>query len=315
MTSILPLRAYVYSRGLVRIATTPYSSDCTNVTACLTNTSLNKKVEGAQLKDITWSLYKLQKYLAEKEQDLEYSEIFLRIQKAIGLTLLSSESSFKKAYHALHGDSYSCENCYHLLGVDVLLNDALEARVVEVNGEPSMKLTSNGRTHYDITKKSMASDLIGLVYSREGAAGSALPSKLAKWSECVAGGTGAETAPVQRDHLEYILQATRERESMGGFKPVYPNKKLSGVYDKFLSRLQHKEAEALRAKPAISTQLSHADGTRLQLHRLTTALLSTNVDDVIVPTIAEPRWTVGAGAAGGGGSKTSSKATADGNDD
>ena len=39
--------------------------------------------------------------LPTRRQDLEFSEIFLRIQKAIGLTLLSSESSFKKAYYAL----------------------------------------------------------------------------------------------------------------------------------------------------------------------------------------------------------------------
>lgn len=77
VTSIVPLRAYVYSRGLVRVATTPYSNDCSNVTACLTNTSLNKKVEGAKLKDITWSLQKLRKYLEERQENFGKILFFL----------------------------------------------------------------------------------------------------------------------------------------------------------------------------------------------------------------------------------------------
>ncbi len=69
VTSVVPLRAYVYGRGLVRVATTPYSNDCKNATQCLTNTSINKHVEGAKLKDITWSLQKLRKYLEERKEN------------------------------------------------------------------------------------------------------------------------------------------------------------------------------------------------------------------------------------------------------
>ena len=96
--------------------------------------------------------------------------------------------------------------------------------------------------------------------------------------------------------------------------------KLSGVYDRFLSRLQDKEATLLERKPSLTTTgMSHADGTRLQLHRLTTALLATNVDDVVVPTIAEPSWDIppaaassssggsGGGSSGGGSSTPGGK--------
>ena len=157
-TSVSPLRAYVYTRGLVRFATSKYDPDAQaggDKTQFLTNTSVNKHAEGAKLKDITWSFKKLKKHF-ETDEDQDFAEVMFRVQRAIGLTLLSSESMFKKH---LDKANFKCTSCYQLLGVDVIFDSALNPRVIEVNGEPSMRLTSIGKTHYDYTKKSMAKAL------------------------------------------------------------------------------------------------------------------------------------------------------------
>jgi len=284
-TSVSPLRAYVYNRGLVRIATSPYTKDCKNKTSCLTNTSINKKVEGAQLKDITWSLYKLRKYFTEQEEDESFDEIFLRIQKAIGMALISAESAFMKQYLK---EGYSCQNCYQLLGVDIIFDSDLEPKVVEINGEPSLKLTGNGKTHYDFTKRNMARDLVGIVYNRNSAVSNTnLGRRLMDWANCVSLDESFESSNgnpdakrkkskrsfIGKDHIEYLLSTFRERSKLGGFKPIYPNTRLSEQYERYLKQLHEKEASLppLRSngEPRYN---AHANGRRLRLHHLVTAL-------------------------------------------
>eukprot|EP00511_Aplanochytrium_stocchinoi_P000647 CAMPEP_0204824038 /NCGR_PEP_ID=MMETSP1346-20131115/2098_1 /ASSEMBLY_ACC=CAM_ASM_000771 /TAXON_ID=215587 /ORGANISM="Aplanochytrium stocchinoi, Strain GSBS06" /LENGTH=604 /DNA_ID=CAMNT_0051950981 /DNA_START=252 /DNA_END=2066 /DNA_ORIENTATION=+ len=273
-TSISPLRAYVYNRGLVRIATSPYTKDCKNKTSCLTNTSINKKVEGAQLKDITWSFHKLKKYLNEHEQDESFDEIFLRIQKAIGMALISAESAFMKQYLK---EGYMCQNCYQLLGVDIIFDSELEPKVVEINGEPSLKLTGNGKTHYDFTKKNMGKDLVAIVYNRESAIDKTqLSRRLMDWSKCVNAEENKKKSKntfVGKDHMEYLLSTFRENIKLGGFKPIYPNPKLAEPYERYLKQLHEKE---FKMSPVLSSGESrydaHGNGRRLRLHKLVTAL-------------------------------------------
>jgi len=257
VTSAVPLRAYVYSRGLVRLATSPYSTDCKshNQTACLTNTSINKKVEGAsshKLKDITWSFHHLEKYFAQEDSGgLEYSEMFSKMSLAIGTVLLSAESNFYKSW----GDTFKCENCYQLLGVDVIFDSSGGARIVEVNGEPSMRLTSGASTHYDVTKKSMAKDLVGLTYCRESGA-SDLEAALRRLSSCAGG-----KPYVNKRDVKYALSMFRERKQMGGFKPVYPH---PDWHYKYRILLDHFKTRRLGF---------HSDGARLKTHDLIGALL------------------------------------------
>ncbi len=261
VSSVTPLRAYVYHRGLIRISTSPYTKDCKgNITACLTNTSLNKKVEGAQLKDITWSFKKFKDYLAEKGET-PWEAVFLRIQRAIGLTLLSSESELLKNFTP---KGYRCENCYQLLGVDVIFDSKLEPKVVEINGEPNLKCTSNGKTHYDFTKRGMARDLVATVYNDKSQKHK-VAQNLAMWAQ--------RKTNLGEDHLRYILDTFREHSNRGGFSPVYPNPKLADVYGKYLRFLRDRESAKESAKPS-ADNLVHAGGRRYRLHQIITALQS-----------------------------------------
>ncbi|GBG28826.1 Aspartyl aminopeptidase [Hondaea fermentalgiana] len=276
-TSVYPLRAYVYNRGLVRISTSAYTPDCKNhKEACLTNTSINKKIEGAQLKDITWSFKKLSEYLAENNQVDFHRDVFPRMQRAIGMALLSGEAEFLRH---MEPDGFHCENCYQLLGVDLLFDASLEPRVVEINGEPSLRLTGNGKTHYDFTKRYMARDLVSLVFNQESVAAKLSP-RLAKWAQAV-GGKGADSV-LGADHVQYALATFREHARLGGFRPVYPHAASAEAYGRFLRHLRDTEA----AKTPVDPKAAHADGRRFRIHQIMTLLQDSKALADITPEMA-----------------------------
>ena len=68
------------------------------------------------------------------------------------------------------------------------------------------------------------------------------------------------TQYVPKEHAPYLLATVRERISLGGFLPVYPNKHLDEEYDEFLA--------AMHERDKASGKGAHSDGSRLSLHRL-----------------------------------------------
>lgn len=205
--------------------------------------------------------------------------MFLNTQKAIGLALLSAESEFIRQWATLH-KGFQCQNCYQLLGVDVIFDSNLSPKVVEINGEPSLKLTSSGKTHYDITKKNMAIDLIGIVYNSDSGTQSkalgndqniGLAGKLGKWAACSKERTKSGNVPLSVDSAKYILDTFREHSRMGDFRPVYPNPALAEVYDRFLRVQRDREAKIATNDPIASLN-SHGSGERLRLHQIISSL-------------------------------------------
>ncbi len=238
--------------------------------------------------------------LSKSQQYVE--EVFLSIQKAIGLALLSAESEFIRQWNSLHKD-FRCQNCYQLLGVDVIFDSNLSPKVIEINGEPSLKLTNSGKTHYDITKKNMAIDLIGIVYNSNSGtqakslgkdASIGLAGKLGKWAACAKERTKSGNVPITIDSAKYILDTFREHSRMGEFRPVYPNPALAEVYDRFLRVQRDREMKKSGSDPNAALN-SHGSGERLRLHQLISSL---QLDDalniggpmVMRRKIPPPKW-------------------------
>lgn len=169
VTSTVPVRAYVYSRGLVRFASETYSSSASKggkKTQFLTNTSVNRKA-GHNMTSLTWSFRELEDYFENNLGSGSYKTLFKNIQRSVAVMLLSSESSFSNRFKRVPKEGFKCESCYHLLGVDLIVDSNLHPRVIEINGEPSMKLSGlKGKpNHYDTTKRFMNADLVRLVFN------------------------------------------------------------------------------------------------------------------------------------------------------
>lgn len=131
VTSMVPLRAYIYKEGLVRFAASKYNQNATkggSEKQYLTNTSVGKKY--VHLSNLTWTFQKLKTHFAD--QDIDGEKVFDRINEAIVRTLLAAEYRFQRSFF-LNLGGYDCHSCFQMLGVDVILDSALHPYVIEVS--------------------------------------------------------------------------------------------------------------------------------------------------------------------------------------
>jgi hypothetical protein len=246
ITSIHPLRLYMYRDGLVRFASTKYDADAKDggkKTAFLTNTSVNKKT-GQSVEDLTWPYPQVYDYL-KRHDGVDPDELWRRIERAVTQVLLSSEAAFLRRFKAIRND-YTCSNCYQLLGVDVIVDDNMIPRIIEVNGEPSMQLSGEINSHYDHTKKSMTHDLVKILFTTDSYARelTALLSELELdgWNigyMSLNGCTATDDICLRSIDLQYLLDFVKEEYNMGGFRRLYPHKD-GDMYTRFLIHLESK---------------------------------------------------------------------------
>lgn len=159
LTSVYPLKIYVYDEGLVRFATTKYrppeASDphaALNTREAkfthLTNYSLNKlnKKGFKQGNDedgedgVTgskWSLKAFRKVL--RSNGIDDKAIFKKIYDIINKTFLSVDPVLRQA-HTQYVQGRS--NCFQLFGFDILVDNKLNPWLLEVNLSPSLACES-----------------------------------------------------------------------------------------------------------------------------------------------------------------------------
>ncbi|PBC32195.1 tubulin monoglutamylase TTLL4-like [Apis cerana] len=146
LTSINPLRIYIYQEGLVRFASVRYirGSNLNDKYMHLTNSSVNKQNPAYVMNDGVnsfkghkWSFSSLWSYL--KQEDVNVSELWSLIKNIIIKTFVAVESSMNAAISENLVSSYSC---YELYGFDVLLDESLRPWLLEVNILPSLQTDS-----------------------------------------------------------------------------------------------------------------------------------------------------------------------------
>ena len=133
ITSLNPLRLYIYEEGLARFATTPYKDvgfkTKSNRFMHLTNYSINKFNKKAfvqnndpnNLLDGTqgskWSLKALKKQL--EQMGISSTEIFKKIEDIIVKTIISGEPLLNNSFEMFVPFR---NNCFELLGFDILID-------------------------------------------------------------------------------------------------------------------------------------------------------------------------------------------------
>ena len=162
--SIDPLKIYVYKEGLTRFATEPFKVNKNNFNKYvhLTNFSINKNnkkffinSEDAKKKEgFKWSLETLKKKLTEMK--IDHNLIFNQIEDILIKTVLSIEQiMFTASQKHLNFQN----NCFELLGFDILVDSNLKPWLVEVNRAPSLSCGSD--LDFDI-KSNLIKDLFNL---------------------------------------------------------------------------------------------------------------------------------------------------------
>ncbi|XP_063243169.1 tubulin monoglutamylase TTLL4-like isoform X3 [Bacillus rossius redtenbacheri] len=147
VTSINPLRIYMYDDGLVRFASVKYSADMASLGdryMHLTNYSINKlSSHYTQNEDASachghkWTVKTLWAYLAKGGVDVKM--LWHSLVDLVIKTIISGESSIGQMTKANLVSRY-CS--YELFGIDVLLDHELKPWLLEVNISPSLHSSS-----------------------------------------------------------------------------------------------------------------------------------------------------------------------------
>ncbi|ETP52099.1 hypothetical protein F442_02847 [Phytophthora nicotianae P10297] len=143
VTSLDPLRIYLFQEGIARFCTAPYSvKNPRNRFAHLTNYAINKRsngfVENADDQQADagskWSLSALIRSL-QSQQLLDNPETLMRqIRAIVCKTIIAAEAHLTSLFHQFAGRT----NCYELFGFDLMLDSKLRPWLIEVNVSPSL---------------------------------------------------------------------------------------------------------------------------------------------------------------------------------
>ena len=143
VTSLVPLRIYLFDNGLVRLATEPYDENHDNIgnrSAHLTNFSINKESEKFHVtNDISkdgegnkWSHRPFWPWLEAHGFNAE--EIRKKIEDCFVTTIMASRETFRK--------QEDLRSSFELFGFDVMLSKEGEVHILEVNVSPAMGTSS-----------------------------------------------------------------------------------------------------------------------------------------------------------------------------
>ncbi|XP_045503883.1 uncharacterized protein LOC123700665 isoform X3 [Colias croceus] len=148
VTSVHPLRIYLYKDGLARFASVKYNYELTSLNdryMHLTNYSINRLSKNytpnedfAACEGHKWTLQTLFQYL-KTDKNVDTDALWASIKDLVIKTIISGEASISSLTKANITSRY---NCYELFGIDVLLDEDLKPWLLEVNISPSLHSAS-----------------------------------------------------------------------------------------------------------------------------------------------------------------------------
>jgi hypothetical protein len=150
VTNVSPLTAFLYQEGIVRLCTEDYNLSTPSLFAHVTNTSVQKR--NVDQKDFRQpSFNEICEFISRK-----YSQPkFEKLKKDINILLLESLKAFQ--------DTISpSPNSFELYGYDVLIDDALQPWLIEINSSPSLTPTSQDDF---IRKEAMLNSLLDKIFA------------------------------------------------------------------------------------------------------------------------------------------------------
>ena len=171
LTSVFPLKIYIYKEGLARFATDPYSipdhKNLKNMCQHLTNYSVNKHSKSFKFDENPLmaesghkrSLAAIWRYC--DSQGIDSKAIFNDIKKSMIKTICSIQPILRHCYTSCQPNDFTSGMCFEVLGFDVIIKSNLKTNVLEVNHAPSF----NSDTPFDFkVKSSMLKNMFDILH-------------------------------------------------------------------------------------------------------------------------------------------------------
>jgi len=148
LTSIDPVKIYIYEEGLVRFATAQYSNDPAEIGnnfIHLTNYSVNKmnkefvfNEKPGEYEGHKWNLKTLWKYF-EEELGVDWRPVWEATKDVCVKTVLCGQEEIRAEFSRQLRSEYSC---YKLFGFDIFFDQHLKPWLLEVNNIPSLHINT-----------------------------------------------------------------------------------------------------------------------------------------------------------------------------
>lgn len=142
-----PMRLYVYEEGLARLATEPYvkanKNNLKKMCMHLTNYAINKKNPNFVFNKSAQNMSSGHKRsMSSVLQDIgkhgfNVESLKERIYDVLVKTIVLGQPLVSHQYKFAQPDDEYRNMCFHILGIDVMINEMLQPVVIEVNHTPS----------------------------------------------------------------------------------------------------------------------------------------------------------------------------------
>jgi hypothetical protein len=169
VTSLDPLRVWIYPDGLTKLATQPYTADhasLKNRFIHLTNPDVLRADTSADFAAQRFTHTEYRRRL--RSEGIDDVRLFQDINTVIAKSLLAVREVVLY-YHELH--KFNAEGYFMLLGYDILIDEAMRPWLIEVNAGPSLETeagnTASGKAERQL-KLALATDTFRLAGKLDG---------------------------------------------------------------------------------------------------------------------------------------------------
>lgn len=162
ITSVEPLRVYLYREGSAKLASEPYDPDnIGNVYAHLTNPDVNARntAAAAPVRFLPLADYR-GRLRAQGHDD---TALFERLHDLVTLTAIAAREAMRRRCGEVKADT---RGCYELLGLDCLVDTDLNPWLMECNLSPSLDICAapeDGGVFETRTKRQLVADMVAML--------------------------------------------------------------------------------------------------------------------------------------------------------
>ena len=240
VTSMAPLRIYLSDYGLVRLATNKYNSDLSDLSAQLTNVSINRENTNFSVKQQKLPIQELYEILEKKGVDIDkIKKEFMRVAASV---LVAGASKIRPYHQSLIKHR---QTSFELYGLDVLLDENLHCWLLEVNISPSM---SGKDSEFDKNQKyTIMAEMynIGRVIDCDPCSDSpckAIELYDEEWRNSIINIDRTKQTPWDwKDPIFADMVNVRdfieEKERLKKFRRIFPKRKTIDYFDKFMGNM------------------------------------------------------------------------------
>lgn len=258
ITSVDPLRIYVYKEGLVRFATSRYKEptgvNISNVFMHLTNYAVNKHSrtynqdeEAGSKRKLTW----FNSYVRTMGHDID--KLWKNIDDVLIKTIMCAWPILKHSYNACFPNHDVIPACSELLGMDIILDRRLNPQILEVNHSPSFHTD----TPLDCeVKEALLHDMIAMMNLDKCDKRKILREDRKRVRDRLLQGVVSKDSTSTGDSKRFSEYYKLEMINKGGFRLVYPTN--DKHYEKFFHQGQSSlycETASSRARESAQTAI------------------------------------------------------------